>query len=37
MPWFDVIWTDENEAHLRANKVSPEEADMSSTIPWVTT
>jgi hypothetical protein len=27
MPWIDVFWTDENEAHLRPNKVSRAEAE----------
>lgn len=27
MPWLDVIWTDENEAHITANGVSCEEVE----------
>jgi hypothetical protein len=27
MPWLDVLWTDQNEAHLLANKVSRHEAE----------
>jgi uncharacterized DUF497 family protein len=27
MPWGDVLWTDENEAHLLAHKVSRREAE----------
>mgnify|MGYP000113429967 CR=1 FL=1 len=27
MPWVDVLWTDENESHLRANHVSRDEAE----------
>ena len=27
MPWLDVLWTDENEAHLLDNKVSRGEAE----------
>ena len=27
MPWLDVFWTDENERHLLAHKVSREEAE----------
>jgi uncharacterized DUF497 family protein len=27
MPWLDVLWTDENEAHLLAHGVTREEAE----------
>jgi len=27
MPWLEVFWTEENEAHLLANKVSRQEAE----------
>ena len=27
MPWLEVFWTDENEAHVLANDVSREEAE----------
>ena len=27
MPWFDVIWTDDNTAHLAEHGILPEEAE----------
>jgi uncharacterized DUF497 family protein len=27
MPWLDVLWTDDNEAHLLAHGVTREEAE----------
>ena len=26
MPWLDVFWTEENEAHLLVNRVNRDEA-----------
>lgn len=27
MPWIDVIWTEENEAHMNENSVSVDDAE----------
>lgn len=27
MGWVDVIWTDENEEHVRENRLTPEEVE----------